>query len=112
MSRRGSPVTPRLPWQRRGVLVDLVLSGDGDYWRKRVELDAPPPRGELVVLASGPEVVGIVVGSSTPFEDDGTVASVLLRAEPAASLPDRRTGLRRAGWLPLLEACPAPARDG
>lgn len=82
------------------VLVDLVLSADASYWRKRVELAATPPAGQQLVVA--PEVVGVVVGSATPFEDDGTVAAVLLRASPAASPPARRAGLREAGWASLL----------
>lgn len=84
------------------MIVDLVLAGDGTYWRKRVEMPAAPPRGVEVVLVAAPEVVGVVVGSATPFEDDGSVASVLLRAAPAPSPAVRRDGLRRAGWSTLL----------
>lgn len=83
------------------MLIDLVLAEGGSYWRKRVELPATPPRGQVVLLGAAPEVVGVVVGSATPFEDDGTVAAVLLRAEPAAR-GERRTGLQRDGWRPLL----------
>ncbi len=87
------------------VLVDLVLAGHGSYWRKRVELAATPPRGEQLVLLRTPDLVGVVVGSATPFEDDGTVAAVLLRVEQTvhpSTGPDRRDGLRRAGWRPLI----------
>lgn len=84
------------------MLVDLVLAGDGSYWRKRVELAATPPDGQALVLVSAPEVVGVVVGSAAPFGDDGSVASVLLRAAPSPSPHDQRAGLHRAGWRPLL----------
>jgi len=84
------------------VLIDLVLAGDGAYWRKRVELSATPPRGETLVLVTGPEVVGVVVGCATPVDGDGTVASVLLRASTSLARPEPRDGLRREGWRPLL----------
>lgn len=83
-------------------MVDLVLAGDGTYWRKRVELPAAPPAGESVVLVVAPEVVGVVVGSATPFVDDGSVASVLLRGAAAPFPPSYRDVLRREGWSPLL----------
>jgi hypothetical protein len=84
------------------MIVDLVLAGDGAYWRKRVEMSRPPPPGQALVLVAAPEVVGVVVGSATPFDDDGSVASVLLRAAPAEAPADRRDGLRRDGWSCLL----------
>lgn len=82
-----------------------MLAGQGSYWRKRVELVAPPPRGEQIVLLQTPDLVGVVVGSATPFEDDGTVAAVLLRVTPTgnpSTALDRRDGLREAGWSPLI----------
>lgn len=82
--------------------VDLVLHGAGTYWRKRVELSAPPGPGEEVAVGHPGDAYGVVVGGSTPFEDDGTVASVLLRARAGpvpAALGDQ---LRRNGWHPLL----------
>ena len=86
------------------MIIDLVLAGDGAYWRKRVEMTGPPPAGEELVLVAAPEVVGVVVGSATPFDDDeGRVASVLLRAAPARSPADRSDGLRRDGWSCLLQ---------
>lgn len=85
-------------------MVDLVLAGDGAYWRKRVEMTGPPPAGQELVLVAAPEVVGVVVGSATPFDDEeGRVASVLLRAAPSGSPADRRAGLRRDGWSCLLQ---------
>lgn len=84
------------------MLVDLILAGDGSYWRKRVEMSDTPPPGQRLVLVAAPEVVGVVVGTATPFDDDGSVASVLLRAAPAGSPASRRDGLRREGWLSLL----------
>lgn len=87
------------------VLVDLVLTGDGSYWRKRVQLAAAPPRGEQLVLLRAPDVIGVVVGSATPFEDDGTVAAVLLRVAPTGNpltALDRGDGLREAGWSLLI----------
>ena len=80
--------------------VDLVLAGAGTYWRKRVELGAPPAAGAEVVVVRRPSVVGVVVGSSTPFDDDGSVAAVLLRTGVAPG--DVSEGLHREGWRPLL----------
>lgn len=85
------------------MLVDLVLSGGLGYWRKRVEMASTPPAGQSVLLVTAPEVVGVVVGSATPLgDDDGSVASVLLRAAHDGSPAARRDGLRRDGWSPLL----------
>ncbi|HEU0104271.1 MAG TPA: hypothetical protein VFR07_18320 [Mycobacteriales bacterium] len=84
------------------MLVDLVLAGNGAYWRKRVEMSRPPPRGQSVVLLEAPVLVGVVVGSATPFDGDGNVASVLLRAAPEGPPAALQAGLRRDGWRPLL----------
>lgn len=84
------------------MIVDLVLAGDGSYWRKRVEMSDTPSPGQRLVLVAAPEVVGVVVGTATPFDDDGSEASVLLRAAPTGSPAISRDGLRREGWLSLL----------
>lgn len=84
------------------MLVDLVLSSDRTYWRKRINLVAVPRTGETAVLVAAPEVIGVVVGSATPFADDGSVASVLLRAAPAPTPVAHRASPRREGWNPLL----------
>ncbi len=91
------------PWHPRHVLIDVVLETGGSYWRKRLDLPAPPAPGAALALLQAPPLVATVVGSTEP-EDGGGAASpaVLVRAAAPGPGAVPEAELRSAGWRCLL----------
>ena len=85
------------------MLIDVVLETGGSYWRKRLDLPAPPAPGTAIALLDAPPLVATVVGATEP-EGEGGAASpaVLVRADAAGTGVVREAELRSAGWRCLL----------